>query len=204
MIVLDLETTGLEIDGDQIVSIGAVDFLNPSRTFYEECRVSPDITLSDEVLTIIGLPLPALMDQGKPTVKDVTGRFIRWASSCQERTLAGENPWFDVMFLRRATRESHLDWTFGHRYVDLHSISYASLLRANRLPQKANGDSDLGLDRTLEYVGLERRSGPHNALNDAKLEAEALSRLIFAKSLLGEYAHHPIPSHLNPRTLAVV
>ena len=38
MIILDIETTGVNPEKHAIVSVGAVDFLNPSRTFYEECK----------------------------------------------------------------------------------------------------------------------------------------------------------------------
>ena len=59
--------------------------------------------------------------------------------------------------------------------------------------------SALNLDRILEYVGLPTRAEKHNALHDAKLEAEAFSRLFQNKGLLSEYATYPIPELYDNR-----
>ena len=60
-----------------------------------------------------------------------------------------------------------------------------------KIPRK-NNHSALNLDCILEYVGLPTRGHAHNALEDAKLEGEALSRLIYGKNLLTCYEKFPI------------
>jgi len=62
MIVVDLETTGLDPGENSIVSIGAIDFVNPSRTFYKECRIPAGTKVSKESLKITGLTLKGLKD----------------------------------------------------------------------------------------------------------------------------------------------
>ena len=47
------------------------------------------------------------------------------------------------------------------------------------------------------YVGLPPEPKPHHALTGAKVEAEALSRLLFGKILLKEFAHYEIPKYLK-------
>ena len=48
MIIIDVETTGLDPKKYSIVSIGAVDFKKPMRTFYEECRIWDGAEVSEE------------------------------------------------------------------------------------------------------------------------------------------------------------
>ena len=197
MIVVDTETTGLDLIKDHILSIGAVDFSNPQRTYYNECRLPRGIRLSSSASRVTGFTLLTVRDHRKPSISKILIEFMKWASRCSERTLAGENPWFDIIFLRRAFEQHELEWPFGHRYVDLHSLVYAEMLH-NRKRRVAKSEiSGQGLDKTLDYVGLASRNGFHNALNDAKLEAEAFSRLIYGKGLFREYSVYAIPSHLK-------
>jgi hypothetical protein len=56
-----------------------------------------------------------------------------------------------------------------------------------------NKHSALNLARILEYVGLENIDVPHHALEDAKLTAECISRLLYSKPLLDEFKLVPIP-----------
>lgn len=85
-------------------------------------------------------------------------------------------------FLKAALGRLQIPWPFGYRYVDLHSICYAEFLRCGfRIPTEMKLDS-ISLDVILAYVGLRRTKKYHDALGDARLEAEALSRLISGPS----------------------
>jgi len=194
---VDVETTGLDPEKDQIISIGAVDFASPHRTYYNECRLSRDVKASRDALEITGFSLVSLKDMDKPTLREILRGFLKWTAKCNERWLAGENPWFDAAFLRRASKEHGLSWPFGHRYVDLHSVSYATMMRVKKYAMVSDGKSGLSLDETLRCVGLESRKGFHNALGDAKLEAEAFSRLIYGKALFEEYSKYRLPANLR-------
>jgi len=202
LIVVDIETSGLDIEKDQILSIGAVDLDNASRTFYEECRLLDGAKVSEEALRVTGFSLAMLTDKRKPILVAVLRNFLDWTSGCTERTLAGENPWFDIAFLRRMSKEYGLAWQFGHRYVDLHSLSYVAHLRSGKLPPPQEGRSSVSLDQTLQFVGLRPRDGVHNALTDAKLEAEAISRLVYSKSLLKEFSQYRVPDYLGMLAIA--
>ena len=197
MIVVDIETTGLDPERCQIVSIGAVDFSNPSRTFYRECRVARGAKITKEALTITGFTLKELHRRDKPELKSILASFLRWAKASDDRTLAGENPWFDASFLRRAVSAYGFEWPFGHRMVDLHSVCYSRMLQLGVTIPRVEKASGIGLDFTVRLVGLGIVRGLHNALQDAKLEAEALSRLIAGRHLLEEFASYPTPSLLR-------
>jgi DNA polymerase III epsilon subunit-like protein len=198
LIVVDVETTGLDPERHQIISIGAVNFADPREPYYGECRLSPGSEVSEEALKITGVTLEEL-ERRKRTLEEILQEFLKWTTTCKERTLAGENIWFDARFLQHALGKCGLAWTFGHRYVDLHSVSYAMRTRAKKCAMVANGVSSLSLDETLQFVGLKPRKGSHHAREDAKLEAEALSRLMYGKALLKKFSRYRLPTYLRYR-----
>ena len=197
--MVDLETTGLDAQKNSIASIGAVDFLNPSREFYEECKIQEGAVVSEESLKITGFTLESLGDRRKPSVKDVTVGFFEWTKKAKARVLSGENPWLDASFLRKSAATYDVDWPFGHRLVDLHSVCYGHYLSWELpIPYGSHGDG-LGLDQILAYLGIKVDRTHHNALADAKLEAEAFSRIIYGRPLLEDYHSHPIPDAVIQR-----
>jgi len=59
-----------------------------------------------------------------------------------------------------------------------------------------NGNSVFGLSNTLRFVGMDDPRNKHNALEDAKLEAEVFSRLVYGKNLIEEFKEFEIPDYL--------
>jgi hypothetical protein len=57
MIVCDCEFSGTDPILHSLVSIGAVDFLDPSRQFYAECRIWEGAHVMDEALEVNGFPI---------------------------------------------------------------------------------------------------------------------------------------------------
>lgn len=196
MIVIDTETSGLHPEKNSLLSIGAIDFENPSRRFYEECRIFDGALVSREALAINGFTEESIRDTVKMTDKELIEKFIVWASASRDTTFAGENPAFDRDFMKETARRYGIDWRFAHRTVDLHSVAYAYVRgQGRKLPMK-NGHTGQDLSATLTLVGMSDTRKTHNALEDALLEAEAFSRLIYKKGLLPEYAKYPLPSQL--------
>lgn len=105
----------------------------------------------------------------------------------------GQAPQLDWEFLKAGFERYSMKWTFGHRSIDLHSVCVAHhLINKVELSYKY-GVPDLSLDKIAQYVGLPKRPGTHNALDDAKITAECFARLMEGKTLLEEYASFPIP-----------
>jgi DNA polymerase III epsilon subunit-like protein len=50
MIIIDVETTGPDPKKHSIVSVGAIDFLNPANQFYQESRVYTDAEIRKALL----------------------------------------------------------------------------------------------------------------------------------------------------------
>ena len=196
MIVVDVETTGIDPRRHSIVSIGAIDFFNPENLFYQECRIWNGAEISKEALEINGFLEEEIKNSDKKSLEEVIKDFIKWTESIDETTLAGENPSFDRDFLKASAERYNIDWPLGYRTIDLHSLCYSHYLRRGLIPPTKEKRTKLNTDAILKYAGLSAEPKPHNALTGAKMEAEAFSRLIFGKSLLEEFESYPIPNYL--------
>lgn len=187
MIVVDVESTGVDARQCSLLSVGALDFDNPTNQFYAECRAFEGAHVEKEALVISGFTAEQICDTGKKSDREVVVGFLTWMKTCREWTLAGQNPSFDRNFLEETAHRYHINWPLAHRTIDLHSIAYAEFLRIGKEIPKKNNHSALNLDRILRHVGLPTRAKKHNALEDASLEAEAFSRLLQRRNLLLEY-----------------
>ena len=196
MIVIDTETSGVDTNKNGLISIGAVDFDNPSNRFYGECYVFENAHIDDDALKINGFNEQDIRDTSKMSEKELCEKFIDWTKVPADLTLAGENPSFDRDFLRMAFLRSRMNWPFAYRTVDLHSVAISYLLSKNIPVPARNKHFDFGLDEILEFTGLPENPLPHHALHDALLEAEAISRLIYGKNLLFEFEQNEIPEYL--------
>ena len=196
MIVVDVETSGLDPDAHSILSIGAVEFGRPDNQFYVECQVDPDAQVSPEALAINGFTEEQIVDPKKPTLQEAVKQWLDWTAEIADRTLAGHNTWFDYGMLEAACRKYDLGWPFGKRLVDLHVLAYCHYLSRGEQPPLYGGSSGVTTDTVHTYVGLETEPKPHNGLVGAKMEAEALNRFIYGKNLLNEYAMFPLPDYL--------
>jgi len=194
MIVVDVESSGVDSRLCSLLSVGALDFDNPTNQFYMECRVFEGAHVEKGALAVNGFSEESLGDLTKKTDREVVEAFLEWMTTCKEWTLVGQNPSFDRDFLQETAHRYHINWPLAQRTIDLHSIAYFRFLkRGKEIPIK-NHHSALSLDSILTYVGLPTREGSHNALDDAKLEAEAFSRLAHQTSLLEAYKGFPVPN----------
>lgn len=196
MIIVDVETTGLNPQKHSIVSIGAVDFLKPENQFYQECRIWKGAEVMQEALKINGFSEEDIKNFNKNSLETIIKNFLKWIEDIKDKTLVGMNPSFDRDFLKDSIQRYGIDWTLGHRTIDLHSVCYGHFLKRKLKPLIKNEKTDLNTDSILKYVGLPEEPKPHNALIGAKMEAEAMSRLIYGKLLLKEFEKHNIPNYL--------
>ena len=197
MLIVDVETTGLNPNKHSIVSVGALYFLTPENQFYEECRIWDGAEIDFNALQINGFSKKEIIDPNKKSLEEVIKQFIKWIQPFEDKTIAGENPAFDRDFLIISAEKYRLNLGLSYRTIDLHSICYTHQLARGLVPPRHMNRTNLNTDNILDYVGLSKRKGIHNALTDVKLEAEAFSRLIHGKNLLKEFEKYPIPSYLN-------
>ena len=198
MIVIDVETTGIYFHKHSLLSIGAVDLLNPSNQFYIECYMWDGAEIYDgdgseghtNALDINGFTLEQINDMSKPSVGEAVKKFIEWTDTCKSKVMFGLNPMFYLKFLEYSCLRFNIKWDMGYRGVDLYTLVFAHMINRNIMPEKITGTA------CLNYVGLPQEPKPHNALNGAKYEAEAFSRLLYGKNLLDEFRQYNIPGYL--------
>lgn len=196
MIILDVETTGLDSKRHSIASIGAVDFLSPLQTFYQECRIPEGAEIDQRALEINGFDEASLRSADKPSLEEVIFSFRAWYLCRDQRTLAGENPSFDRDFVSEAAKRYGITLFVGHRTIDLHTLCYAHHLRRGLVPPHKDGRTNMNTDSIFVYVGLPPEPKPHHALVGAVMETEAFSRLIYGKPLLADFQDNSLPAYL--------
>lgn len=194
MIVVDVEASGTEAHRHSIVSVGALDFANPSNRYYEECRIWDGAHVMDEALAVNGFTKEQITDPTKQNEADLTHSFLHWSESVPDRTLAGQNVSFDRDFLKYAAeRAGHTDWPFAYRTIDTHTLCYMHMIERGIQPPLRNHRSALNLDAVMNYCGIPEEPNPHNALTGALSHAEVISRLLYGRKLLPEFREFEIP-----------
>lgn len=170
MIIVDIETTGVDPLKNSIVSIGAVDF-EKGDEFYIECCAIPDREIDEYALKINGFTKEQCLDTSKPSAEEAYKKFLWWTTDDRLVMLAGQQVGsFDAKFLQHMHERCGLGkWPFGHRTLDLHSVAYAKF-----------GES-LSLDGILQKLGLPPEPKPHNALTGARVEYAAFKKLLGAQ-----------------------
>ena len=159
LIVLDLETTGLNQSRDEVIAIGAVaiqcNAIDLSNQFDLVLR-RPELDISETVL-IHGIG-PEALTQGQET-EDALLHLLEWMGG--DPILAYHSA-FDQGFLEKTLRKT-LGYTLGHTWFDV-----ADLMPAFFPDAKLPGH---GLDDWADYFALEV-SARHQAAADALATAE--------------------------------
>lgn len=195
MLVIDIEGSGVNYHKHSIVSIGALDFENPTYRFYGECRIWDGAHVMDEALGVNGFTMEQITNQNKMTEAELVRQFMEWTQQLGDRTLLGQNVSFDRDMLKAALDRADLPWDLAHRTLDTHTMCWMHMVKRG-LPAPIDGQhkrSSLNLDAVLNYCGIPDEPEPHNALTGALCHAEVASRLLYDRPLLPEFAHLKVP-----------
>lgn len=167
LFALDIETGGVDPVKNSILSIGAV-HIDTGDEIYIECRNYDDRIIDDFALKVNGFTLEQATHKSKPLPHVAYSTLVFWTLKYTKKPmLIGENlPSFDVQFLRDAQRLSVSPWIFGHRHIDLHSLSFGKFGRSVKM------------DETLKLLGLPEEPRPHNALTGARVTRDAFKKIM--------------------------
>lgn len=195
MIVVDVEASGVDYQKHSIISIGALDYSNPSSRFYGECRIWDGAGIMEEATTIHGLSEAEITDPNKQTEAELVKAFIEWTEHMADRTLVGQNVSFDRDMIKAACARAKLPWTLAHRTIDTHTLCWMHMVKRGLIPpiDEQHKRSALNLDAILVYCGIPEEPEPHNAFTGAMCHAEVTSRLLDDKMLLPEFSNFSIP-----------
>jgi DNA polymerase III epsilon subunit-like protein len=195
MLILDIEASGTNYEKHSIVSIGAVEFANPTNRFYGECRIWEGAHIMEGALEVNGFTESQITDASKESEKELVNMFLEWTESLSDRTLTGQNVSFDRDMLRAAAERAGLNWNLAYRTLDTHTMCWMHMVHAGKQPpiDSKHKRSGLTLDGVLHYCGIPEEPQPHNALTGALCHAEVTSRLLYSKKLLPEFNAFEIP-----------
>ncbi len=208
-IVLDFETSGLDLNTSGIWQIGAIDLNNPDEFFLEEGRIDEDDLIDNNALEVVGKTEEELRDKNKQSQKQLFERFLNWMKGRPVRNFLCQGPQWDVSWLIIRTKKYGLNKTFHHRSFDLHSI--AQMKYKNVIGEFLIDDdhSDMNLSKIIEFCGLKeerkimikekvvQEGKPHNALEDCKLEGECFFRLVYGENIFPEFKEFEVPEVLR-------
>lgn len=159
LIVLDLETTGLNAAKDEVIAIGAVAIRGgtiPLEDQFDLILRRPELDIRETVL-IHGIG-PEALTQGHET-EDALLHLLEWMNG--DPILAYHSA-FDQRFLEK-TLKAQLGYTQSHTWMDVANIL------PTFFPDARTGGK--GLDHWADYFGLEV-SARHHAAADALATAE--------------------------------
>lgn len=195
MIIIDVEASGTNYEKHSIVSIGALDFDEPTNRFYGECRVWDGAHIDEGALEVNGFTEDELKDKNKQTEAELVRSFLEWTQHMSDRTLVGQNVSFDRDMTKAASARAGLSWDLAHRTLDTHTMCWMHMVKSDlKVPiDEQHRRSALNLDAVLNYCGIPNEPEPHNALTGALCHAEVVSRLLNNKKLLPEFSQFEIP-----------
>ena len=195
MIVAAAEASGTNYEKHSIVSIGALDFSNPTNRYYIECRIWDGAHIMPDAMKVNGFTEEEITTSDKPREGEVIRDFLAWAEPIFDRTLAGQNVSFDRDYLKTAAARAGLDWHLAYRTIDTHTLAWMHMVKRGIEPpiNPEHHRSALDLDAVLNYCGIDSEPTPHNALTGALSHAEVISRLLYNKPLLPEFEQYSMP-----------
>lgn len=195
MIIIDVEASGTDYDKHSIVSLGAIDFSDPTRRFYGECRVWDGAHIMEGALEVNGYTEAEITDPLKQSEAELVQAFLEWTQHMSDRTLVGQNVSFDRDMVKAAARRAGIVDDLAYRTLDTHTLCFMHMVKSGLTPphDEQHRRTALNLDAVLNYCGIPDEPEPHNALTGAMSHAEVTSRLLYDKKLLPEFSQFEIP-----------
>lgn len=190
VVVVDLETSGLDCHRHSILEFGAARFgLGVEEggqvgfpTFELKCRCW-EVHLPHQViraeyepkaLEVNGRTPEDIYDESFLTEQKATKQFFEWLGE-GEWILAGMNPTHDYNFLKAAgDRAGIRKIPFVHRKIDLHSVAVMFAI-AHGMEVNPRG---IYTDGIYQMIGMPNEPKPHRAATGAGYEAQALLKML--------------------------
>lgn len=149
-VAIDIETTGLNLEEDEIISIGAVKLDEQNKSEYYSL-IKTNHPLSQGIAELTGLSNKILNAKGK----DVSEALSTFENFIGKAEIIGYNVQFDLQFLNK---------TLDDHSFPILTNSYQDLLRI--VKRKDKFLDNYRLETVLKKYGIVNEH-PHNALSDA-------------------------------------
>ena len=159
---IDLETTGLYSDKDEIIELGAAKYVDGEMVETFSQLVKPSTSISSEITGITGIDNK--MVKNAPALCDVFENFRRFLDDAP--WIVGQNVDFDLGFLKHHL--SHIEFAdLEKKTLDTAVLSRVLFPRIQRY----------SLSRLVAYFGVDRGTA-HRALSDCRATGDIFLRLL--------------------------
>ena len=160
-IVVDLETTGLSKNTDEIIEFAAVRYKDGKQVDHIQSLVNPHLAIPRKITQLTGITQSMVDDA--PYIEDALSKLVNYIG---DSVVVAHNASFDVGFIE-ASAKRHLN-------LDL-DLTYTDTLRhfRNAFPQLPNHK----LPTVAKYLGIEETQY-HRALADAIVTAKCFQFLL--------------------------
>lgn len=160
LVIFDFETTGLDMNRDRIIEVGAIKYVDMEAVEEYATLVATDSPLPAVVERISGITQDML--EGKPRLPEVLPSFLKFIKGS---ILVAHNAPFDMAFLKKECQRQG---------IDLEWPTFCTLKMAREfLPQL---DSK-GLDSLAKHYGLHFEAR-HRSIGDVKVTHSVLKNFL--------------------------
>ena len=187
LIVLDTETTGLEVDqGHRIVEVGAVALADRKRTdLHFHSYLNPQRSIDEEAEKVHGLSMERLSTE--PEFSEIAESFLEFVEGS---ILVIHNAAFDLGFLNAELKRASSQYPALEEICD---VEDTLLLARNKFPGQRNSLDALA--NRFEVTGYDRSF--HGALLDANILADVYIHLTGGQS---KFEFITSNTSLNPKS----
>lgn len=178
LLVIDVETTGLDPQRHSILSLGLVVVESQFVTQSKEILIKSYGEIDPKAMEVNKIDMEqhhknalAPYDAVLELLRFLEENFDIWEE--KKIVLAGHNVSFDISFLKQLMQRANVDFSkfFSHRSIDIHSIAYF-LYMAGELEQ-----DEVTSDGLIKKYKIEV-DGRHTALGDAMASASVLCNMV--------------------------
>lgn len=172
-VVIDLETTGLDPEKDQIIEIGAIKFVDGEESEQIEELIDPGMPIPEFITRLTGISDGDV--QGKPNIDEIFPQLVKFMENA---AMIGQQVNFDASFLEYHHRKINNDFynwentLLRFKYVD--NLRLDTLFLARILMPFLDGYK---LSELAKHLGFDLENA-HRAIEDARATGYVFLELI--------------------------
>lgn len=201
MIIVDVEATGSsKYDKCSIIELAALEFDNPSNIFHESCRAFEGAHIDEDAKRMLEVDDSFFFDKKKQSIEELMVHFMKWMEPIEDRTFAGAYITFDIAMFKTQLSRMNMEFSIGYGAIEIDTLVYAWAKKNGIKIDLYKNAIYAGISAVLKnnYVGLTIERKAHTAIEDVKLSAEIINRILYGKKLLPEYSQFNLPDRFKP------
>jgi DNA polymerase III epsilon subunit-like protein len=177
LLLIDLESTGLDVATHEIIQIGAL--LLDRKTLKEKARFDTYVKptrwakRSKEAMAVNKITWEHL--KNAPSLKEALLKFTK--AFPQNVIIANYGGDLDTVFLKAAFRQHRLKYPYDYHVFNMWSMCYTYMAAKNKLNNKTKYPG-FSLDDIAKTFKVKVPTSRHDALTDCLVEADVLRHLV--------------------------